>query len=168
MIINAKNGAFYRIFNSGGSDFDVKAKTGAGIPRRPKFSLDFAVDGEVWVTGTVGDTIEGIYEYLDSQAPVRSGRFKIKKVVDGDGNTVVDPTAEHKIIALGGGKSAWYRIFNSGVHDIILGYSPGDPKILKNEQSFDFEVGYKREITVESEHIDKPIEGIYDFLGRER
>lgn len=171
-IVKGRSGAFYRIFNSGENKFTVKpdGNTNREVNRWPKWSLDVAV-GEIVVEGEVGKPLEGIYEYLDTQNPVRSGRINIKKI-EGENNTLeVDPASPYKMIDLhGGGDRAWYRIFNSGEHPILLYEGSQNPALLgtvKEDQSFDFEVGKSvTDIYVASEHTDNPIEGIYEFLGK--
>ena len=115
---------------------------------------------------------EGIYEYLDTQNPIRSGRFKMRLVeVGGKEDPVVDPPYPHMIIDLRKGSDrAWYRIFNSGENTIVLQYDKDNPQELielAKEQSFDFEVGSSyKEILVSAKDGTQLIEGIYEFLGR--
>jgi hypothetical protein len=165
-IIKGRSGAFYRIFNSGENNFTVKPK-GASTPQhqqiqlKPTFSIDVAIGDEVVIVGAANEAVEGIYDYLDTQNPIRSGRFKLKD----------NPDTQHKIVDLhGGGDKAWYRIFNSGEHPIVVEEGKQNPSQLTQldkEQSFDFEVGTSvTDIYVKSTDANKPIEGIYEFLGR--
>jgi hypothetical protein len=172
-IIKDRSGAFYRIFNSGSNKFTVKPEGNDNrkVELWPKWSLDVAVGGEVVVEGDPGKSVEGIYECLETRNPVRSGRINIVKTEGAKGKLEVDPAAQHKIIDLhGGGDRAWYRIYNSGKHPILLdeGWQAAKPlKTLEEGQSFDFEVGRSiTDIYVRSESSEQPIEGIYEFLGR--
>ena len=160
-IIKGRAGAFYRLFNSGKKDFTVTPRSGSGntLTLKPTFSLDVATGDEVVIGKAAGDAVEGIYDYLDPHADIRSGRFKITS------NT----TTAHQIIDVRGGNDrAWYRIYNSGEHVIILLEGSDELKRVTKDQSFDFEVGApKREIFVKSADASHPIEGIYEFLGKE-
>ncbi len=171
-IISGRSGTYFRFFNSGDNTFTVKVDGPLSAPDRkvdlkPTFTVDMVIAGDVRISGT--GPVEGIYDYLESPNEVRSGRFNIK-LTDPLGNPH-DPTDRHPIILLAGGnQSAYYRIFNSGDHPIVLQSglqaNPIDIKALDPDQSFDFEVGTGRRIvTVKSTDVSKPIEGIYEFLG---
>jgi hypothetical protein len=108
--------------------------------------------------------IEGIYDYLNTERPIRSGRF----------NKTLLATDWHKIIELnrgagaGGPLFAYYRILNSaeGILKVRSG-NAGTPVELQPGQSFDFEIEPGvRDIYV-SPKVSGKIEGIYDFLGQQ-
>ncbi len=140
-IIEGRAGAFYRIFNSGATNFVVKSGVAdpATVTLMPRYSLDVAVGDEVQITAeNNNDVVEGIYDFLDSLKPVRSGRFMLGA---GDG-----AMASVKIIDLQGGlgssETAWYRIFNSG--EKIIAHctnANGSSRNSISDQSFDFAVG---------------------------
>jgi hypothetical protein len=164
-IIRGRGNAFYRIFNSGKTDFNVKPRGNVSIPLRPTFSLDVSTGDDVRIVGT---SVEGIYDFLDVYMDIRSGRFKIAKVVDEDGEIIINPANPHPIIDLAPATGeAWYRIFNSGDHPIVVEGAAHDMDPLLPDQSVDFKVGANvRRITVKSTDQEKTIEGIYDFLGK--
>jgi hypothetical protein len=173
-IISGHSGAYYRMFNSGKNPFIVRA-AGPSTPASkeitlaPKYSIDVAIDQAVLIRTTTAVPVEGIYEYLTPSRPVRSGRFRFFPKFDASGNP--EPLAyPHNIIALfDNSDSAWYRIFNSGQVPIIMkAVGSGAQVTIEKEQSFDFEVGNAfRVITVEANPNTEPIQGMYDFLGRE-
>src|SRR5690606_1604612 len=98
-------------------------------------SIDVVVTGEVRVTGDKDKEIEGIYDQLERDASVRSGRFRI----DTDTNTA------RKIVDLnvsGNAPSAFYRIFNSSKETLVEVYLKNEKKVTLNPgQSVDLEVG---------------------------
>lgn len=177
-IVVGRTGAYYRIFNStaptpaliasGDADFNVFVGAVSTL-LKPGFSLDVVVDANIVIKAPAGKPIEGIYDFLNStntEGAGRSGRFNIKS----------GAAAKHKIIDLrigGQKKKAYYRIFNSGDYAIILSEGSGAGAstlgTVEPAQSFDFEVGDgpKRDIYVNSSADDKPISGIYEFLGNE-
>lgn len=150
----------YRIFNSGKSPFSVTVDgSSTPTPLGPTFSLDVAVSASVVVTAS--GEVEGIYEYLNTESPVRSGRFNIKAA----------PATDHKIIDLkSSSPEAYYRIFNSGDKKFkVMENSPGGSPAsligeIDSEQSFDFTIGSKRDITIVASS-GYPIEGIYDLVS---
>ena len=174
VIIKAQRaGVFYRIMNSGQEDFNVDAGGGLNQPVKPGYSIDVVVSTRVQIETDDPVEIEGVYEYLNTDRPIRSGRFRNKLAADG----------KHKIIDLnvsGGQKPiVYYRIFNSGENDFEVwsgdNFSQDDNKIatVKPDQSFDFEIsnqsGAKRDIFVKplgTATEEQTIEGIYDFLGQ--
>jgi len=167
-IVKGRSGAFYRIFNSGEDAFSVTAGAPDSTTLEKGFSLDVAVFDEVVVSTSGKAVVEGIYDYVDTQRPIRSGRFRLKSA----------PASHHKIIDLrhsGQKRRAFYRIFNSGeknafnvmVDGVLCPYPAAPDKGLDPNQSLDFEVGYgSRDVYVVA--VDQyPIEGIYEFLGVE-
>lgn len=155
IILGRRSGTFYRIFNSGKENFEVHVGSSVTL-LAPTLSLDVVVDEDVVIKRSDSKQVEGIYEYLDAQSLVRSGRFNLKA-----------PAAAHKIIDLNATSAtpeAFYRIFNSGDKNFKVQEAGVKLAELAKEQSFDFAVANKRDITVVATQ-GYPIEGIYDFLG---
>lgn len=159
-IVEGKEGAYYRIFNSGSTTFNVDVGDGSSTSLRPSYSLDVAAGNEVKITSAAAVTVQGIYEYLSLQAEIRSGRFWLE-------GEDYPPTTKHKIIDIEKGSPAFYRIFNTGKWPIkiLKGLDQVQLESLAPEQSYDFEVRSKKDIYVQSDDDDHPISGIYDFLG---
>jgi hypothetical protein len=173
-ILQWKNGSthkdFYRILNSGDEEFEVLVDGASAAMVKPTYSIDVFAGTKAVIKRADAKPVEGIYDYLHSLVEIRSGRFKVKKVVDVTGTVIVDPTTPHPIINLAAGppKKAWYRAFNSGAHVIIILKGMTELHRLNADQSVDFEIGAgDRKIFVKSNAQDDPIEGIYEFLGRE-
>lgn len=161
---------FYRIFNSGNDAFTVQTAPGHTWSLKPTYSYDVYAKDDLVIKAGTDLTMEGIYDCLDTRKPVRSGRFKIWEKTLAEDGEVVDPTIPHKIIDLreGGNKPVWYRIFNSGSHPLTLNRGSSSTKEIEAEQSYDFEVGKSvKEVFVKSTDTKIPIEGVYEFLGRE-
>lgn len=177
-IIRGRVGSLYRVFNSGDDDFRIKYgnlanPTTSKISKRQ--SHDFVVDGIVRleVDSTTDVKVNAIYDYLEPGKAIRSGRFK-RELAD-------SPDVLHEIINFSKfttpKKVLLYRIFNSGDHpiDIVAKASLASPTqivltTLEREQSFDVGLdnggfsGHKV-VWVRSTAANKPIEGIYEFLG---
>lgn len=154
-IVLGRGKKLYRIFNSGKTPFSVDAGTSV-TSLEPTFSLDVVVGNGVFIKAS--GEVAGIYEYLGTDAPVRSGRFKIKAA----------PSSSHKIIDLSpSAPEAYYRIFNSGNNGFKVQAGGVDlTHTIGPEQSFDFAIGAKKDITVVATGV-YPIEGIYDLLSTE-
>lgn len=156
LLIDGHYGAYYRVFNSGENSFKVN-----GFAVEVDGSIDVVVTGEVRVTGDKDKEIEGIYDQLERDASVRSGRFRI------DANT----NTARKIVDLnvsGNAPSAFYRIFNSSKETLVEVYLKNEKKVTLNPgQSVDLEVGKggNRDVSVKAPAADEPFEGIYEFLG---
>ena len=186
-----KNVVFYRVLNSGDWPIQVWAgnQSANAVRVLPENSLDLAIGSVRSInlslkkleagTQPGGYVVEGIYDYLGTQNPVRSGRFKVRRIDDSSNTTIVDPSSEgqHKIIDFRnvGGKKAWYRVFNSGTNPMhIHGYMGNTMKLIATLAaglSFDFELPSTvnsdviKEVYVNSDGVDSPIEGIYEFLA---
>lgn len=156
-IIFGKTKDLYRVFNSGSAPFDIYMGTSKVATLGPTFSLDLFVSNNVVIKAS-GD-VEGIYEYLNTELPVRSGRFKIKAA----------PTPDHKIIDLSSSTpDAYYRVFNSGDYGFKLQAGGSDVTgTVGPEQSFDFTIENNKDVTVVATGA-YPIEGIYDLLSVEK
>ena len=163
VIVRGREGAFYRVFNSGPNKFTVKQGGAGGITEEldPKMSVDVSVGGGasgIGILTTADVPIEGIYEYLEGNKDVRSGRFKVD-LTDTEEHTIIDLTSD----------AAYYRIFNSGDDDFEVGRSTTGPwKKVVPEASFDFQAPANVKIVVRPVGGSGTItaEGIYDFLGR--
>jgi hypothetical protein len=168
IIIDGRGGAFYRFFNSGKTDFTIKSGSGgpSDLVLKPRYSIDLAVGSAVLITGSEGAEVEGIYEFLDGHAEVRSGRFNFKFVTEFV--QIIDFQGGFG----GSGDTAWYRIFNSGDKDLEVHRTKapnGTPlKTLKPDQSFDFSVGRStKDVFVRGTLANDQIEGIYEYLGKD-
>ncbi|MHB8900059.1 MAG: hypothetical protein ACYC6Y_15025 [Thermoguttaceae bacterium] len=151
-IIVGRNSKLYRIFNSGDASFTVDTGNST-TDLDPTHSIDVVVGNNVLIKGA--GAVEGIYEYLEAEYAVRSGRFKIDAA----------PSAAHKIIHLSApAPEAYYRIFNSGDNEFKVQQGSTDLGTLKPEQSFDFTVSQNQQIFVVAAG-SYPIEGIYDLLA---
>lgn len=174
-IIRGHSGAFYRVLNSGDNPFTLKTTGGGGsstdktVSLEPTYSVDFSTKDTVTVEGAAGEPIEGIYEYLDGINSARSGRFKFREQRDSMGNPVDIPAYPHLVITLkGSNDKAFYRFFNSGSNAIDILEDGAKIKSLASDQSYDVEVGTSvHKIEVDSADRKLPIEGIYEFLGRQ-
>lgn len=176
-IIHGREGSLYRIFNSGDDEFQLKyGKAGQSVTSviSKRQSHDFVVDGivQLAVNGSADVEVKAIYDYLEQQKTIRSGRFTLG-VAD-------SPTVLHEIINFSKyseSQHLLYRIFNSGDHpiEIVAKKSLTSPteevlKTLESEQTFDIGLdknGFssKKVIWVRSTDATKPIDGIYEFLG---
>ena len=158
--------AWYRMFNSGVNPIEVVAGNKLIHTLTKDQSVDFEVgnsDRVIYVRSTADDKpIEGIYDYLNTERAIRSGRFR-KELNIADRHKIID-------LAHGGPKvDAFYRIFNSGRTPFAVRRKTGMPlRELAPDQSFDFEIlqGGDRDIYVNPLTDDTEIEGIYDFLGQ--
>lgn len=153
-------GGIYRVLNSGQQQLDLKIGTGGGARTHsidPRESLDFCVEDVVEVTST---NSEGIYlnltrDDLSAGSGTPAGRFKI--LAGGAKKTVVD------LEGLGGGRRAFYRIFNSSDTEITAtagGYSV----TLGKGDSADFDLTNRQTVEVDP-HSSKIVEGSLEFLG---
>jgi len=168
-IIQSRYGTIYRIFNSGDNPFDVHGGGKSTTPLKPTFSLDVVLNDNVVIKTTAAGEVEGIYDCLDVQSTIRSGRFKLKTAP-----AAGDP--KHKIIDFtkaGQKPEAYYRVFNSGGESFqVWEGNPTSPSsnqlgAVASGQSLDFEIGDgpRRDIYVDA--TAWPIDGIYEFLGLE-
>ena len=164
-IAQNRGATFYRIFNSGKNRFNVNFQ-GTSIPVRQRMTIDVAAGAVITITNpdTGSIPVQGIFDYLDPRNEIRSGRFKIKK--DATAVPPVDPLTPHPIINLFGTLNAvGYRIFNTGENPIVILEGTTTLHTLNSDESLDFVVGSNRQIFVKSTTSNKPIEGIYDYLG---
>ena len=80
-IIEGKNGAHYRIFNSGEHEFDIDFAIGGVKTVLAGCSLDIVTKQPTISVITKNDVnkvpIKGIYEYVPARAKDRDGRFKL-------------------------------------------------------------------------------------------
>lgn len=90
-----------RVFNSSASEFDITSSS-AGFTAKllSEQSVDLPVDGDVFVSIASASAVEGIYEYIQEGAELRSGRFK-------------GTTSATSVIVKEGNKEL-YRVMNSG------------------------------------------------------
>ncbi len=166
-IIQGRGGFLYRIFNSSkAKPFKVN---GDESPLWPRCSRDIAVTDSVDIIHAFeqATNAELIYDFLDVQNPIRSGRFRLKRYPSQGTPIVINPAHPYKIIDLAGEEeNAYYRFFNSGENPVTLG-TQDDPNLLQIDegQSYDCEVPANSVITVKSSGANKAIEGVYDFLG---
>ncbi len=165
-IVQNRNTTFYRILNSSKQvDNDFEVRFGGPEPAilAPKMSIDVAALPNITIFRSTSQPVIGIYDYLDVENVVQSGRFSIQMA----------SSARHKIIDFrGGNKRAFYRILNSGEAPFVvrLGVTmlTTVPLHLEPEQSLDFEVPASGEqiVTVAPVGGTKLIEGIYEFFGQ--
>ncbi|QDU41200.1 hypothetical protein Mal4_55650 [Maioricimonas rarisocia] len=160
-LVKGRAGALYRILNSGENAFTLSDGSNT-VALSPRFSIDIAVSSDISVTTSMPETIEGIYDYLNTDRSIRSGRFR-KTLTTAQKHTIID--------LRGGGTSkptVYYRVFNSGNEPFNLVGGTTVTETVRPEQSFDFEVpaGGPRDIYVQPLNDDKEIEGIYDYLGQ--
>jgi hypothetical protein len=160
---------FYRILNSGDKDFIVNVDGNQVATLKPTYSIDVFAGKKVGISRGDAEPVEGIYDYLHPRNEMRNGRFKIKKVLNAVGQPVIDPRDPHPIINLSGASQrAWYRIFNSGEHAIIILEGNQEFDTLEPDQSLDFEVGPNaRRFFVKAGDLDHIVDGSYEFLGKE-
>jgi hypothetical protein len=173
-IIEGRGGAFYRIVNSGRHPFTIRVSGGGSsttIELAPTFSLDIGGANRVRIETSTAVPIEGVYEYLNTERPIRSGRFKLE----------LAPDAAHKIIdlAVGSGSgqipTAYYRIFNSGEVDFKVwrgeGNSANDIGRVRPGDSLDFAVRGNGSKDIHIRRMEGAthtvvVDGIYEFLGQ--
>ena len=165
VIVDIGRDAYYRIFNSsdkldnGGVPFKVLHGSGQESIVKPTYTLDVVVTADLQITTDSATDVEvvGMYDFLDTQSEIRSGRFRLR--------TADSPQSKHKIISTQGGNVAYYRIFNSGDESFKIWEDNSSLKDeLKGGQSFDFEASRNRDYFV-SALANVEIAGIYDFLG---
>lgn len=151
-IINTGSRSVYRFFNSGDSAFKVNQvnTTASGVTVEPKNSIDAEISGEVTIRVNRGDTVEGIYDYVETNYVVRNGRYSGK----------LDLTRSPAIIY--GREGSVYRIFNSGEHPFNVKYS-GVVSELEPRESHDFVVKGIVQIGTDSQS-EVPVSAIYDYL----
>jgi hypothetical protein len=155
----------YRILNSGKNDFKVNFQ-GTNVTVRQRHSIDVAAGASITITNaaaTGSANVQGIYDFLDVSNEIRSGRFKIKK--DAAAVPPIDPINPHPIINTTGAAAVGYRIFNTGENPIVILEGATTIHTLNPDESLDFKVSAAREIFVKSTASNKPIEGIFDYLG---
>ncbi len=156
----------YRFFNSGEKNFQVNTDTQTGVDLKAGNSFDIAVKANATITAAAAnDKLEGIYELLGGNNPVRSGRFK----------STANHTTELKIIetSKGTAKKKWYRLYNSAPAGSVIEVSESVGGAMVAEigsgQTRDLSVGkgalYVRAATPVPPTPPTPIEGIYEFLG---
>ncbi len=145
--------ASYRIFNSGISLITVTA--GAAAPKSvklwPACSVDVAA-GDVTVSASTAT--EGIYDYLATPEPIRSGRFQFRNAAESD------------ITIVQGRTGVFYRILNSGEQDFVIkpkGASTPPPDQITLSPTFSIDVTSQSDIVIAGE-AGKAVEGIYEYL----
>lgn len=189
IVLGRKSDAIIRVFNSGYIPFKVIAGVGQAQVLSPSYSYDVmggSASTAIKIEALKNGVQQGIYEHLVTTREIRSGRFNTNntryKANGTDTFAVDDALLIADLRALDGGKSAYYRFFNSG--DVAFGIylmdktgegdAPGGAggavslTILDPDQSLDVAVSKTNgAIWVKSQVAGKPIEGIYDFLDRD-
>ncbi len=153
-VINSGSNPVYRFFNSGASTFKIKrnGSAGGGIPVDPKNSIDAEVKNEIVVIVEPSETVEGIYDYVETRTKVRNGRFSSR----------ITNTKSPTIIF--GRSGSFYRIFNSGDVDFLLTNGISPAVALSPRQSLDIVVEGVVKIGTSSATPVK-VEAIYDYLA---
>lgn len=128
----------------------------------PKQSFDFVAKDEIKIKTSSAQLvqIEGIYEQLDPDASIRSGRFTRR-----EGHS---PDSKYKLVSTRDLPKALsiYRVFNSGEYDFKLYEKNTELGIVSPGNSLDVKVSKNKDLMVEA--LDNnTIEGIYEFLGGE-
>lgn len=175
MIVHQGGGGVYRVMNSGDYPFTVNIEGDEIGEVAPAFSLDFAAEGNVTITGAASEQLEGIFDALFENVDVRSGRFRFRPDVDIEGEAIIVPSYPLPIIDLTGTPSTkgyWYRIFNSGDEIIVVQHKNGGGVTelgrVQPQSSFDFQVPdqpAKRLISVKSADLTKVIQGSFDLVN---
>ena len=170
IVEKGKGGGFYRILNSGDkSVFSVKRGADPAVTVKPKMTLDFELKQSDELKVISVARVEGIFDHLDHNNEVKSGRFKIDPNVPPN----PDPRNAHTIISTNNVGDAYYRIYNSGVFPFLV-VGIGNSSIeIQPKDSYDFKVSKaKKAITVMAKTYQgpiasqrDPIEGIYEFVG---
>ncbi len=143
-----------RIHNSGKADFVVKPEgsttpTGEQITLFKKSSVDINLNGsDVLITQAANTAVEGLYEYIDPQNPIRSGRFKAA----GGANVVITQGMAQKL----------YRILNSGDEDFTVTVNGNLRATVKPRRSIDL-VAKNHRVVISAA---AKFQGIYDILDR--
>jgi hypothetical protein len=164
-ILRDRDGFLYRCFNSGPLKFTITANDAGPLTIHPFCSLDVFVSKTlVEIAADQDQQIRGVYDVLLPGDGVRSGRFKFagEDPLPANGHPIInfdDRTGQEPI----------YRIFNSGDSDFEVKVSgaTGSAPILKPEQSIDVELPKDGSVAVVATAVNKPIAGIYEYLGEE-
>jgi hypothetical protein len=167
-IIKGASGRLYRFLNSGETEFKILPRGATEITLKKRASIDLNVGADVRIKVPISGTTppevtEGIYDLLDDQVGMRSGRFNYKPDNADSALQIVDLT--------GSSKPGLYRVFNSGKSDIKLVDSEGaNPVVyytpLKVDQSVDIEIDPDKSLFVKPTTGTARITGIYEFLVR--
>lgn len=158
-IVENRDGAIYRILNSGTNDFLITLAMGTTHTLKPKHSLDIVAQPTIVLSRGDDAEFECVYDAIPSVG-TRTGRFRSK----------LKKTDKHGIISLAGSSSAaYYRILNTGDDDFqfVVSSTTGSTTgpIVKPKQSFDFLVAVGESVTVSPTVDDKWVQGVYDFVG---
>jgi hypothetical protein len=158
-IIAGKDGLF-RIYNAGeaaADAFDIHPQQSGGVVHLPpECSIDVDVSNVCRIVSA--NPVKGMYDYLDSSRPVRSGRFK------GDAATAA------KIVqwTMTGSVARAYRILNSG--DAVITVRTlkttdgGKPPTAVLQPRMSIDVATSGDITVEGTGI----ECIYELITEDQ
>ncbi|MEW4528440.1 hypothetical protein [Maioricimonas sp. JC845] len=163
-VVLGRAGALYRILNSGEHAFTISDGVNT-VSLDKRLSIDIAVSSNLSIESGADVPVEGMYEYLDTDRRIRSGRFR---------KELATTAEKHRIIDLRGGGSGmakptvYYRIFNSGEEPFSVVGGTTVVAEVAPEQSLDFEIPGTgpRDVYVRAIANSKEIEGIYDYLGQ--
>ncbi|MCA8986058.1 MAG: hypothetical protein KDA78_00360 [Planctomycetaceae bacterium] len=174
-IIKGKNpDAIFRVLNSGDELIKVDVD-GTTVELNPKYSIDIAGGDLIQIVSDGNKLAQGMYDYLSEYRDIRSGRFNTinprKNKVVHDPLLIIDYSLASKSVL-------FYRFFNSSDDNQVINIyvtkdattlPSGSPDFVLNpEQSIDLQCvksGSKGAIWVKSNVNNKPIDGIYDYLG---
>ena len=163
IIPKTKSAALYRIYNGGEPGFEVELCLPNGNPATPRVKYPVAKNGSVdlqvaanrtlkIVKLNLADDVEGIYESLDAQRDLRSGRFKIA--------AVAAPVPTKIIVGVSG---RIYRVLNSGTNAITISGSVSAPIPVLQNCSSDVYVD-NADVAVAG-LANQAIQGVYDQLS---
>jgi hypothetical protein len=165
-IVRGVEKGLYRIFNSGKQDLAVSVAGGpAVVPVKPRNSLDVHSGTSIAIPKAAMGAVKGIYDRIDTEAVVRSGRFRNKDMPSTNPLKIIDMTDPTLSVP-----ASRYRIFNAGQHKIFLDFSLGGmpaQRVVHPDQSVDIKVLPNEFVTVKAEADNEPIQVIYDLLPRE-
>lgn len=170
-IVHGRALSRYRIYNTGTDEQDDQLKVVGSptnnIPVKDGSSLDIVATGdEVKIVAV--KPVEGIYEILGTESPMRPGRFKVLKADAASPRVIVDMNVASQTTP-----KAIYRIFNSGKHPFTVQSGGTDVTILAADQSVDLqlpETGAGRKVRIvgiadeETGEFER-LEGVYEYLG---
>jgi hypothetical protein len=145
VIVERANNASFRIYNTGEKTFTVQASGQGAITLKHRCSTDVRVTGNIAIIAAEAGDLKGIYEYIDPNTTIRSGKFR-----DDVAFTIVQNREANDL----------YRIFNTDRQDsfdVHFGGTGAEP--VPARLSLDVSANATISITAAAN-----VSGIYDYL----
>jgi hypothetical protein len=135
----------FRIFNTDSTPFKVKPGTFGEVEVQQRCSVDVVADGDIVITAVAAGDLKGIYELINVNTQIRSGKFRR----DGDFQ-----------ISQNLGRKAFYRILNTH-KDHAFDVEVNGNAVTTVQPRMAVDVAARNRLTISAANR---VSGIYDYL----